>query len=194
MNNKIKVNALFLVILITAIFSNGYTQISLPAPTLKQNSALNNLPDLNKKGLSAGTTTTALGIHIGLASIKGESGFNIGAFAELPYGKFSVTPQVNYWKIKTTSNFELSLLGRGKLGSPGAGLNPYIDGGLGINFYNKDNDNLTRLGIIVGGGLESEPLKSGMILYGDVKFKLLIIKEEDNPSGFFLNAGVKFPM
>ncbi len=193
LNNKYKVSALFIVLLITTIFSNGFSQISLLAPTLQEKQNIGKT-DLFKKNIEAAGTTTALGIHIGLASVKSETGFNIGALAEINYNKFALTPQVNYWKVKTTSDFELSMLGRMKLGSPSAGINPYLDGGLGVEFYNNNNDNLTRLGIILGGGLESEPMKSGFILYGDFKFKLFIIKEEENPSGFFVNAGIKFPM
>ena len=38
----------------------------------------------------------SLGIHLGVASIEGEAGFNVGALAEIGYGKFSFTPQMNY--------------------------------------------------------------------------------------------------
>lgn len=189
--------ALITIIFIAGMFSNSYSQIEIQKPSLHISSPENNsikLMEMKKHDIMAPATTTALGIHIGLASVKSETGFNIGALAEINYNNFAITPQVNYWKIKTTSNFELSMLGRVKLGSPAIGINPYLDGGLGIEFYNNNNENLTRLGIILGGGIESAPLKSGFILYGDFKFKLLIIKEEENPSGFFLNAGIKFPM
>lgn len=185
--------ALFIIIFIAGSFATGYSQIVIPDATLRSTSDQHS-SYLKKHEIMAPASTTGLGIHLGLASVKSETGFNIGALAEINYNKFALTPQVNYWKIKTTSDFELSMLGRMKLGAPAVGVNPYLDGGLGVEFYNNNNDNLTRLGIILGGGVESAPLKSGFILYGDVKFKLLIIKEEDNPSGFFINAGVKFPM
>ncbi|MBN8569414.1 MAG: outer membrane beta-barrel protein [Ignavibacteria bacterium] len=138
----------------------------------------------------------SLGIHLGVASIEGEAGFNVGALAEIGYGKFSFTPQMNYWKLKNTNNFELSGLGRIKLAPVGAGssINPYLDGGLSINFYNDaDKNNNTRLGIVLGGGVESPMLSSGFSLYGDIKYKLIIIKES-NASGVVVNVGIKFPM
>ena len=138
----------------------------------------------------------SLGIHLGVASIEGEAGFNVGALAEVGYGKFSFTPQMNYCKLKNTNNFELSGLGRIKLAPVGAGspINPYLDGGLSINFYNDaDKNNNTRLGIVLGGGVESPMLSSGFSLYGDIKYKLIIIKES-NASGVVVNVGIKFPM
>ncbi|MBS1515569.1 MAG: outer membrane beta-barrel protein [Bacteroidetes bacterium] len=137
----------------------------------------------------------SLGVHIGVASIESETGFNVGAFAEIGYGKFAFTPQLNYWKLKNTNNFEIAGLGRIKLAPPtGAPINPYLDGGLSINFYNDaTQSNNTRLGIVLGGGVESQMLSAGFSVYGDIKYKLIIIKES-NTSGFVINVGLKFPM
>lgn len=138
----------------------------------------------------------SLGVHLGVVSIEGEAGFNVGALAEIGYGKFSFTPQLNYWKLKNTNNFELAGLGRIKLApiGPSTHINPYLDGGLSINFYNDAaQSNNTRLGIVLGGGVESALLSSGFSLYGDIKYKLIIIKES-NASGVVFNVGIKFPM
>lgn len=146
--------------------------------------------------LSVTPAPVSLGVHVGIASIEGEAGFNIGALAEIGYGKFSFTPQMNYWKLKNTNNFELAALGRIKLAPPGAGspINPYLDGGLSVNFYNDVlSNNNTRLGLVLGGGIESNMLSSGFSLYADAKYKLIIIKES-NASGFVVNVGIKFPM
>ena len=73
-------------------------------------------------------------------------------------------------------------------------INPYLDGGLSINFYNDAlQSNNTRLGIVLGGGVESALLSAGFSVYGDIKYKLIIIKES-NASGVVFNVGIKFPM
>lgn len=152
----------------------------------------------NKSKLNPSVTPApvSLGVHLGVASIEGEAGFNVGALAEIGYGKFSFTPQMNYWKLKNTNNFEIAGLGRIKLAPIGTGtsINPYLDGGLSINFYNDIlQSNNTRLGIVLGGGIESAMLSSGFSVYGDIKYKLIIIKES-NASGVVINVGLKFPM
>ena len=150
----------------------------------------------DRSKISVPGSPVSLGVHVGIASIEGEAGFNIGALAEIGYGKFSFTPQMNYWKLKNTNNFELAALGRIKLAPPGAGspINPYLDGGLTLNFYNDASlNNNTRLGLALGGGIESNLLSSGFSLYADAKYKLIIIKEA-NTSGFVINVGIKFPM
>lgn len=162
--------------------------------------AQNYLSDLklneNKSKISAPGSPVSLGVHLGVVSIEGEAGFNVGALAEIGYGKFSFTPQLNYWKLKSTNNFELAGLGRIKLAPIGASthVNPYLDGGLSINFYNDAaQSNNTRLGIVLGGGVESALLSAGFSVYGDIKYKLIIIKES-NASGVVFNVGLKFPM
>lgn len=180
---------LFLIAVLVLTLSNfSHAQNYLGSLKLSENKS--------KLNPSVPGSPVSLGIHLGVASIEGEAGFNVGALAEIGYGKFSFTPQMNYWKLKNTNNFELSGLGRIKM-SPVGGtspINPYLDGGLSINFYNDaDKNNNTRLGIVLGGGIESGMLSSGFSVYGDIKYKLIIIKES-NASGVIVNVGIKFPM
>jgi hypothetical protein len=183
----LKSKLLLLVVLVFTFSKLSYSQNFLSESKLSENKSRLNPP--------APTSPVSLGVHVGVASIESETGFNIGALADIGYGKFSFTPQLNYWKLKSTNNFEIAGLGRIKLAPPtGAPINPYLDGGLTINFYNDVfKNNNTRLGIALGGGVESQMLSAGFSVYADLKYKLIIIKEA-NTSGFVINVGMKFPM
>ncbi|HMR39930.1 MAG TPA: hypothetical protein PKA90_05820 [Ignavibacteria bacterium] len=130
------------------------------------------------------------GFNVGLALIEGQAGFAIGAFAELGNGKTSFVPQANYWNTSDGSNFELAGLARFMLGKTGP--KPYIDGGLGVNFYNSDTLDFTKLSIIIGGGIELDNVSSSFTLLFDGKYKL-IINDPGNLSCFIFTAGMKFP-
>jgi len=132
----------------------------------------------------------AVGFNLGLASIEGKVGFAVGAFAELKTGGFSFVPQANYWSEDKQSNFELAGLARFYL-SPQV-LMPYIDGGLGVNFYNSDKENFSKLSILFGGGVELTNLGTSFNLIFDGKYKL-IINDQNNISCFVFTAGMKFP-
>ncbi|MBS1493911.1 MAG: hypothetical protein JST55_10385 [Bacteroidetes bacterium] len=183
-----KSKLLLLAVLILTLSNFSYGQNYLSNLKLNENKSKLNPP--------VTPAPVSLGVHLGVASIEGEAGFNVGALAEIGYGKFSFTPQMNYWKLKNTNNFEIAGLGRIKLAPVGAGspINPYLDGGLSVNFYNDaTQSNNTRLGIVLGGGVESNMLSAGFSVYGDIKYKLIIIKES-NASGVVVNVGIKFPM
>lgn len=141
-----------------------------------------------RKGLPS--TGASVGYNIGLASIEGNVGFAIGAFAEINAGGFSFLPQANYWNSKDQNNFELAGLARFYL-SP-AVVRPYLDGGLGVNFLNIDKTNTTKLGLDIGGGVELKNVGTSFNLLFDGKYKL-IIRDRGNVSCFVFTAGMKFP-
>ncbi|HRI85963.1 MAG TPA: hypothetical protein PK536_11020 [Ignavibacteria bacterium] len=141
------------------------------------------LPPLPSSGAS-------MGFNLGLASIEGKVGFAVGAFAELKTGGFSFVPQANYWSEGKQNNFELAGLARFYL-SPQV-LMPYLDGGLGVNFYNSDKENFSKLSILIGGGVELTNLGTSFNLIFDGKYKL-IINDQNNISCFVFTAGMKFP-
>lgn len=133
----------------------------------------------------------SIGFNLGVASIEGEVGFAIGAFAELKAKDISFVPQANYWNVNKQSNFELAGLARFYLAQKT--LVPYLDGGLGINFYNSDKNDFTKLSLIVGGGIELTNLGPSFNLLLDGKYKL-IINDKGNLSCFIFTAGMKFPL
>lgn len=178
-------------ILVTALFfntsfaqfkTNSLTSVSLNQRNLNYN--------FNKTALGP---RVSLGFNAGFALIEDNTGLAIGAFAELQGDGFAFVPQANYWKIEKTNNFELAALMRLKLSS--VGLMPYVDGGLGINFYsNKDIDEeFTKLGIAVGGGLELANFGQNYSLMFDAKYKI-IINDPGNIDGYVITAGLKFPL
>jgi hypothetical protein len=180
-----------IVFILLSIFytSKSYSQFSVNLEPYKYNSGSKKISKLkqdNKKSSGAYG-----GFNLGLAIIEGQAGFAIGAFAELGNGKASFVPQTNYWTTSEASNFELCGLGRFMLGKTGP--KPYIDGGLGVNFYNSDSVDFTKLSIIFGGGIELDNVSSSFTLLFDAKYKLVISDDPGNLSCFIFTAGMKFP-
>jgi len=176
---------------ILALSSNiSFSQYLAPVKSLKQltfneNKYISNLSALPSTGAS-------VGFNLGVASIEGEVGFAIGAFAELKSGGISFVPQANYWNAKNQSNFELAGLARFYLAEAAKNLTPYLDGGLGVNFYNSEKTDFTKLSLLVGGGVELRNLGTSFNLLFDGKYKL-IINDGGNISCFVFTAGMKFP-
>ncbi|MBS1517561.1 MAG: hypothetical protein JSS91_05690 [Bacteroidetes bacterium] len=175
-------------------FGNSYSQQS--GLILKDTpfTGLKKLSLNEKSGVAKPTglpsSGAAVGFNVGTAFIEGEVGFAIGGFAELKTGGFSFIPQANYWNQKKQSNFELAGLARFYL-SPKV-IIPYLDGGLGVNFYNSDVTNFTKLSILAGGGIELTDLGGSFNLIFDGKYKL-IVNDRGNISCFVFTAGMKFP-
>ncbi len=109
-----KSKLLLLAVLIFTLSNITYAQINLNDIKLSENKSKLSMPPTG--------APVSLGVHLGVVSIEGEAGFNIGALAEIGYGKFSFTPQLNYWKLKNTNNFELAGLGRIKLAPIGPSI------------------------------------------------------------------------
>ncbi len=130
------------------------------------------------------------GFNLGVGSVEGEVAFAIGAFAEIKARDISFVPQANYWKAKNQNNFELAGLIRFFLSRKY--ISPYIDGGLGVNFYNSEKNDFTKLSILAGGGVELTNVSSTFSLLFDGKYKL-IVNDGGNISTFIFTAGMKFP-
>jgi hypothetical protein len=184
------------VIVLFIIFytSSIYSQYNVNPEPYKFNSETKKISKLNYGPLNINQKSKSSGafggFNIGLALIEGQAGLAIGAFAELGNGKTSFVPQANYWNTSDASNFELAGLARFMFDSKGP--KPYIDGGLGVNFYNSDSLDFTKLSIIIGGGIELDNISSSFILMFDGKYKL-IINDPGNLSCFIFTAGMKFP-
>lgn len=183
---------LIVFILLSVLYtSKTFSQYSFNLEPYKLNSESKKvselIPDTKKSSGAYG------GFNMGLALIEGQAGFAIGAFAELGNGKTSFVPQANYWNTSGASNFELAGLARFMLGKTGP--KPYIDGGLGVNFYNSDSLDFTKLSIIIGGGIELDNISSSFVLVFDGKYKLIINDSGNlgNLSCFIFTAGMKFP-
>jgi len=151
---------------------------------------------LNKKlsSLDLGVTSgrVSLGFNGGIAVMEDNTGLAVGMFAEVNAESFSFVPQANYWKVNKANNFEIAGLMRLRFES--VGIEPYVDGGIGINFYNDDvTDNVTKIGLDVGGGLELKNFSTSYTVLLDVKYKI-IINDPGNIKGFVVTGGLKFPL
>lgn len=131
----------------------------------------------------------AMGVNGGLAYLNDNSGFNAGLFVEINTENFSLVPQANYWKVNENSNFELAGLVRLRFKS--TSLEPYVDGGLGVNFYAPDSkSNLqTKIGIDLGGGLDLIGLGENFSVFFDGKYKIIV--SDPNIKGYILSGGIK---
>ncbi|MBK8551771.1 MAG: hypothetical protein IPL53_12190 [Ignavibacteria bacterium] len=180
----------FIVTLLLAAFSNiSYSQF---LPNLKLNHQSNNSAKLKSpiKLNSLPSSGASVGFNLGFGIIESEVAFALGAFAELKADDFAFVPQANYWNGSDQSNFELAGLARFYLSKKR--LIPYLDGGLGVNFYNSDKDDFTKLSIIAGGGVELTNLGTSFNLLFDGKYKL-IVNDGGNLSCFIFTVGMKFP-
>lgn len=176
-------------ILLLFITSTSYSQYLNYNKTTNFQSLKENKLIFKNKALTS--TGASMGFNAGVASIESEVGFAIGAFAELKARDFSFVPQANYWNAKKQTNFELAGLARFYLSQKG--IYPYIDGGLGINFYNSEKNNFSKLSILAGGGIELANLGTSFNLLIDGKYKL-IVNNQANISCFIFTAGIKFPL
>jgi hypothetical protein len=171
-----------------------YTNISYSQFLSESNNykklTLTNMKSLLKVVPSAGASG---GFNLGFGSVEGSVVFAVGAFAEIKGGDISFVPQANYWNGNNQNNFELAGLARFYLSKKLVA--PYLDGGLGVNFYNSDKDDFTKLSIIVGGGLQLANLGTSFNLLLDGKYKLIINDSQNtgNLSCFIFTAGMSFP-
>jgi len=163
---------------------NLYSGSFLPSLKLNNKQSPLSKNDIPSSGASAG-------FNLGVGSIEGDVAFAIGAFIEFKAKGIAFVPQTNYWKAKDQkSNFEIAGLARFSLSEKP--VIPYIDGGLGINFYNSEKEDFTKLSIIAGGGVELTNVSSSFSLLFDGKYKL-IVSDKGNLSCFIFTVGMKFP-
>lgn len=139
-----------------------------------------------------------LGLLGGFAIFNNGTGINLGLFTEIELDRFAIVPMADYWKIDKASNFEMAGLLRLKF--KGVSMTPYVDGGIGVNFYENTDPNpetkpkkVTNAGLILGGGLEFSNVFEGTVVFIDGKYKI-IINDEKNVSGYTLTGGVKIPL
>lgn len=130
------------------------------------------------------------GFNAGVASIDGQVGFTIGAMAELRSGQASVIPQITYWNADKQTNFELGIVSQFYLTS--SAIAPYVDFGIGLNFYDSDSLNFTKSSLIAGAGLEFKNISKSFNLFVDGKYKLIASNTGNIPC-FLITAGLKFP-
>lgn len=186
-----KLKLLLASLIILVLFTNGYSQYNLqnldkgirnfvlPTPT-------------NKQSLSP---QIFLGVNAGAAYIENNSGLALGMFAEIKTETFSFVPQANYWKVGEDNNFETAGLVRLRFKS--SSIEPYVDGGIGLNFYsfkdaNKVSQNFTKVGLDLGGGLDFLGVGSNYSIFIDAKYKIIV--SDPNIKGYTLTAGIKFYM
>jgi hypothetical protein len=143
---------------------------------------------INKAGIPS--SGASVGFNTGIAIIEDNVGFAIGGFAEIKANDFAFVPQANYWNASKQSNFELAGLARFYLSKKQ--LIPYLDGGLGVNFYNSDTVDFTKLSLLFGGGVEMTNVSSSFNLLFDAKYKL-IVNDGGNISCYVFTVGMKFP-
>ena len=183
-----KVTALFSFIL-SFIISSSFAQV---IPEINSLDDLNHKSNLNSDNalMPIPSSGASMGFNTGMAIIEGNVGFAIGAFAELKAGSVSFVPQANYWTASEQNNFELAGLARFYLSK--TVIQPYLDGGLGVNFFNQQNSNVTKLSIDIGGGVDLQQFGDSFTLMFDGKYKL-IIRDPGNVSCFIFTVGMKFP-
>lgn len=197
----------FIIVLALFFTSNAFSQNlnSLKNDSKEQtsyfNSVLNKNLDLNSNKklmlVDPSLAKTSLGVNVGFANIEKGTGIALGLFAEVRLTDFSFVPQANYWKVNDMTNFELAAIARMRFKS--VQIEPYIDGGLGLNFLTlnvpplNSSESLTKLSIDVGGGIELLTISPSYSLIFDAKYKI-IIKDEGNIDGFVVTGGIKFPM
>jgi|WetSurMetagenome_2_1015567.scaffolds.fasta_scaffold113040_2 hypothetical protein len=184
MNKKIYVLAFALLFSASSVFSQYKTDI--------QSHSYLKTYSQNFSGISVAPASISLGFLGGLSRFEGNSGLNVGFFAEIKTESFSFVPQANYWKTDDMNNFEMAGLIRMKFKT--GVVEPYVDGGIGINFLNTKSDgrNDTKVGLDLGGGVEFSTPGSNYTIFGDAKYKIIV--GDPNIKGVTLSAGVKFTL
>ena len=110
-------------------------------------------------------------------------------FAEIKTETFSFVPQANFWKVGNNNNFEAAGLVRLRFKS--ASIEPYVDGGIGVNFYSyKDKDNVsqdfTKVGLDLGGGVDFLGIGTNFSIFIDGKYKIIV--SDPNVKGYTLTG------
>jgi opacity protein-like surface antigen len=183
---------LFLVSLtILVLFTNVYSQYNLQNLDKGKKDFVVSTP-LERQ---AGAPQIFLGVGAGIAYFNNSSGLNVGLFAEIKTETFSFVPQANYWKVNDDNNFEAAGLVRLRFKT--TTIEPYVDGGIGLNFYNhkdstKNSISETKVGLDLGGGLDFISIGTNYSIFIDAKYKIII--GDPNVSGYTLSGGIKFYM
>jgi len=179
----------FAVVLFFFFATNGFSQFKTDFASPLKKSVTNSVkPSVN------------IGFLGGFAMFNNGTGVNLGLFTEIELDRFAVVPMADYWKVDNASNFEMAGLLRLKFKGTTSNMDPYVDGGIGVNFYENTDPNpntkpkkLTNAGLLLGGGLEFSNLLEGSLIFVDAKYKI-IINDEKNVSGYTLTGGIKIPL
>lgn len=184
---------LVLLAVIISIYANDsnaqYSEVrstSFEISELKLNAQKN---DKDKKP-SKNRIHPSAGFNAGVTSIDGQVGFAFGALAELRSGQVSVIPQINYWNADKQTDFELGIVSQFYLTS--TAVAPYVNFGLGVNFYDSDSLSFTKGSLIAGTGLEFKNISKSFNLFVDAKYKLIASNTGNIPC-FIFTTGLKFP-
>ncbi|MBN1632580.1 MAG: hypothetical protein JW917_00265 [Ignavibacteria bacterium] len=172
------------------LFSDSYSQYL-------RNDRINLKQDLTLNSTSKSSDAKFfLGTGLGFAFVSSNSGIAVSMFSELKFDKFSFVPIANYWKVDNRSNFQMAALARYTFTM--SNVNPYIDGGIGFNFYdNKEpsiNESFTKIGLDIGAGMDFPGLIENAVVFVDGKYKVIISnsKKEGNIESYTLTGGIKF--
>ncbi|MBI5402428.1 MAG: hypothetical protein HY959_03430 [Ignavibacteriae bacterium] len=177
-----------LTVLFILAFTTMYAQVkNQPLQSLQNLDRFNTLVKLNSF-----TPTVSLGIQGGFAKFEGNSGLAVGMFAEIRTESFSMVPQANYWKLDKMNNFEMAGIARMRFRA--GSIEPYVDGGIGINFLDDKvtNKNETKLGLDLGGGLDFVGAGANYSIFIDAKYKIIV--GDPNIKGIVLCGGIKFSL
>jgi hypothetical protein len=142
------------------------------------------------------TPVVCLGLQGGFAKFDGDknSGLAVGMFAEIKTESFSLVPQANYWKTDKMNDFEMAGLVRLRFKT--GGMEPYVDGGIGINFLDDKSGisekNDTRIGLDLGGGLDFVGAGNNYSIFVDAKYKIIV--GDPNLKGIVFSGGIKFSL
>ena len=163
----------------------------LNAQYLESKSTLS--PLLTKTSPIVPKSNISLGIGIGPTFYRSNTGVDVSFFTEVAMESFSIVPQANYWKVDNVNYFEIA--GDLALHFAIAGLSPYGEAGLGVNYYDdKDKDEtFTALGLNLGCGLEFKELIKGATIFVDGKYRL-IIRNSGNKEHAVVTGGIKLPL
>jgi len=179
-------------LIIVCIFSFSSLFAQIKTETKIQNQKLDRFN--NYLSINSFTPTVCLGLQAGFSKFEGNSGLGIGMFAEIKTESFSLVPQANYWKVDNMNNFEMA--GIARLRFKTGGMEPYVDGGIGINFLNdkrtSPEKNDTKLGLDLGGGLDFIGVGANYSIFFDAKYKIIV--GDPNIKGIVLSGGIKFSL
>ncbi|MFA5404853.1 MAG: hypothetical protein WC358_07965 [Ignavibacteria bacterium] len=177
---------LIFVISIPSLYSQYKTQI------LKQNQNIERFNNYQK--INSFTPSVGLGIQAGFARFE-STGLGVGMFAEIKTESFSLVPMAYYWKVDKMNNFEMCGLARLRFST--GSMEPYVDGGIGLNFLNDKRDptsekNDTKIGLDLGGGIDFVGVGANYSLFFDAKYKIIV--GDPNIKGVIFGGGIKFSL
>lgn len=180
-----KLTLSFLIVIILSV-SNLFPQVNQSQNLVKFNRYLK---------INSFTPVVNLGVQGGYAKFDGDknSGLAVGMFAEIRTESFSLVPQANYWRTDKMNDFEMAGLVRLRFG--GVGMQPYVDGGIGLNLLNDKSGptekNDTKIGLDLGGGIDFVSA-SNYTLFIDAKYKIIV--GDPNLKGLIFSGGIKFSL